>query len=121
MNAFSLMRSTRYIGAKELRVHLDKVLRETQHPYRVMLRNKPVVAILPDAQFLQILEVLEELRGSGLLEKASKKLQAESRKKNPWFWSEAWQKGESEVDAAIKAGRVKRAKSARSLLKQLGR
>lgn len=120
MNALSLLRATEYIGAKELRVGLEKILRTADHPYRVMLRNKPTVTILPDDQFLQLLEILEELRGLGLLEKARRKLQEESRKKHPWFWSEAWQKGERKVDEQLKTGRVKRFPSVGALFKYLG-
>ena len=118
MNTFSFLRATEYIGAKELRVHLDKVLHST-HPYRVMLHNKPTATILPDGQFLQLLELLEELRGSGLLEKAARSLKRQSRKGNIWFWNEAWQKGERKVDVEIRRGKLKRANSAAALIKTL--
>ena len=119
MNAFSLLRATKYIGAKDLRVGLDKILRETDHPYRVMLHNRPALAILPDSQFIELLELLEELKDSGLLEKARKKLFEEGKRKNIWFWSRSWQKGEREVDWAVKAGRTKSFKSAQALIKHL--
>ena len=119
MNAFSLLRATEYIGAKELRIGLDKILRQTDHPYRVMLHNRPALAILPDDQFIELLEIMEELKDSGYLTKIRGKLRAESRKKRLWFWSEAWQKGEKEVDDAIKAGRTKSFKSVNSLVKHL--
>ncbi len=120
MNAFSLLRTTEYIGAKELRINLEKILRQPDHPYRVMLHNKPTVAILPDDQFLHLLEILEELKDSGLLEQAVRKLQEESKRKHVWFWSESWQKGEREVDKEISSGRTKRYKSVKALLKKLG-
>ena len=118
MNSFSLFRATEYIGAKELRVHLDKVLHST-HPYRVMLHNKPAAAILPDGQFLRLLELLEELRGSVLLEKAARNLKKQNKKGNIWFWNEAWQKGERKVDAEIRRGKLKRTSSASDLIKTL--
>lgn len=118
MNAFSLLRATEYIGAKELRVNLDKVL-HSSHPYRVMLHNKPKVTILPDDRFLELMEIIEELKDSGLLEKAARRFQQESKTKHAWFWSEAWQKGEKEVDEDIKTGRMKRFKSAKDLFKHL--
>ena len=121
MNAFSLLRAMEYIGAKQLRMSLDKILRNTDHPYRVMLRNKPTVTILPDDQFLEILEILEELKDSGFLEKAALRLQGESKKKHPWFWSKRWQKAEREADRELKAGRVYRAESAKELIKELNR
>lgn len=121
MNAFSLMRSTEYIGAKELRINLDKILRNSKHPYRVMLHHQPAVTILPDTQFIEILEIMEELKDSGLLKKVHRKLQAESKKKHPWFWSREWQKAEREADKEFKTGRVYRANSAKQLIKGLNR
>lgn len=37
-----------------------------------------------------------------------------------WFWSKRWQKGEREASADIKAGRLKRFASAKSLNRSLG-
>ena len=119
MNAMSLFRATEYIGAKELRLSLDKVLKSS-HPYRVMLHNKPMVAILPDDKFMELLEIMEELKESGLLAEAVKRFQAKSRKKHAWFWSEAWQKGEREVDREIGSGKKPyRASSVDDLIKDL--
>lgn len=119
MNALSLLKRTKYIGAKELRLTLDKILRDPQHPYRVMLYNKPAIAILPDEQFIELLEVLEELKDSGLLEQAINKLHEESKEKHPWFWTKSWQEGEREADKNIRTGKVKQAGSARELLQKL--
>ena len=121
MNVVSLLKATEYIGAKELRLNLDRIMRRGARPYRVMLRNKPVLAILPDKQYLEILEILEELKDSGLLEKAREKLDRESREKNPWFWSASWRKSERAADRDLPAGRKKSFKSARELLKDLRR
>ena len=38
-----------------------------------------------------------------------------------WFWSKEWQAGEHEADADIKAGRVKKAKTAEELIRSLKR
>ena len=38
-----------------------------------------------------------------------------------WFWTKEWQAGEREADADIKAGRVKKAKSAEELIRSLKR
>lgn len=118
MNAVSILRTTKMIGAREFRQRLDQMLR---HPAacRVMLYNKPAFAVLPDDDFLALLEILEELRGSGVLAKIQRRLQAESKKKNAWFWSKTWQKGEREADREAKAGRVRRAGSVDELLGQL--
>lgn len=119
MNAFSLLRATTCIGAKELRMNLDSILRGPGHPYRVMLHNKPTVAIIPDAQFLQLLELLEELKDSGLLEQAVRKLRADSKKKHAWFWTPDWQAGEETVDQEVRSGRMKKYKSGKALFKEL--
>jgi hypothetical protein len=84
-----------------------------------MLRNRPSVAILPDRQFLYLLEILEEVKDAGLLEPILRRRQQESRRDNPWFWSESWQAGERRADRDIRAGRVRRFRSPRSLLKDL--
>lgn len=36
-----------------------------------------------------------------------------------WFWSEQWQEAEREVDAEVKAKRVKKARSAEELIREL--
>ncbi len=38
-----------------------------------------------------------------------------------WFWSKAWQAGEREAEADIKAGRVKKARSAEEAIRALKR
>lgn len=38
-----------------------------------------------------------------------------------WFWTKAWQEGEREAETDIKAGRVKKAKSAEELIRSLKR
>ncbi|MBI4216366.1 MAG: AbrB/MazE/SpoVT family DNA-binding domain-containing protein [Chloroflexi bacterium] len=40
-------------------------------------------------------------------------------KEQAWFWTEEWQKGERKADEDIKAGRVKRFKSAAAAVKYL--
>ncbi|MBI4055887.1 MAG: hypothetical protein HY402_07150 [Elusimicrobia bacterium] len=84
-----------------------------------MLHNKPTFVVLPDGDFLQIMEVIEEIKDSGLWKKTVQKLQKESKKKHPWFWSKEWQKKEREVDQEIKAGRVHRSSSVEEFLKEL--
>ena len=38
-----------------------------------------------------------------------------------WFWSKSWQEGEREAEADIKAGRVKKARSAAETIRSLKR
>ena len=119
MNAFTLLKATEHIGAKELRLNLDKILRRSDHPYRVMVHNKPAAVVLPDRQFMDLLELLEELKDAGLLDEDVRRFQMESRKKHPWFWSVAWQQAERGVDQEIKKGKVKTFKSAKEAIAHL--
>lgn len=118
MNAITILRNTQSLGAREFRQKLDTILR---HPYpcRVMLHNKPALTVLPDNAFLSLLEILEDLKDSGFLNKTQKRLASESRKKHPWFWSKTWQKKEREVDRELKVGRIKKANSVEDFLKEL--
>ena len=119
MNAVSLLREMKTMGAREFRHGLDKMLRHPTQVCRVMLHNKPALVVLPDVDFFQILEVIEEIKGSGLWNKTIQKLQKESKKKHLWFWSKEWHKKEGVVDREIKAGRVRRASSVEEFLKEL--
>ena len=38
-----------------------------------------------------------------------------------WFWTKEWQEAERDVDAEVKAGRVKKAKTAEELIRALKR
>lgn len=119
MNAVSVINSAETVGAKEFRSRLPEILRNPTHAYRVLLQNKFSVAVLPDYQFAQILEMLQELQNAGLLAPVIERLQKQSRKKNPWFWTPAWQKGHRASQVDVKAGRVKRFYSLQGLLKDL--
>ena len=121
MNAVSVLNAAETVGAKEFRSRLRDILRNPTRAYRVMLQNKFSVAVLPDHQFARILEMLQELQNAGLLAPVIERLQKASRRKNPWFWSPAWQEGHRASRADVKAGRVKRFSSARALLKDLNK
>ena len=96
MNAISIIRHTRILGAREFRQNLDQLLRKPI-ACRVMLHNKPALAVLPDAEFLALLEIFEELKGAGIVDKIRRKLQAQSRKKHRWFWLASWRTKELEL------------------------
>ena len=121
MNAVSILNDAETVGAKEFRSRLPDILRHPTHTYRVMLQNKFSVAVLPDYQFAQILEMFQELQNAGVLGPVIDRLQKESKRKNPWFWSSAWQKGHRASRADVKAGRVKRFSSVCDLLKDLNK
>lgn len=119
MNAVTLLRDIETLGAREFRHRLDGLLRRPSHPFRVMLHNKPALAVLPDEDFLKILEILEELKDEGLLERVEQRLAADEKKRQAWFWSAFWQKKERQADRAIKGGKIHRASSAAELVRQL--
>src|SRR5438105_2890906 len=103
MNAVSILNEATTLGAKEFRSRLPKILRNPTRTYRVLLQNRFAVAVLPDYQYRQLLEMLQEIQNAGLL----RKLQKESKKRYPWFWSRAWQKGHRAALADAKAGRTR--------------
>ncbi|HAH07899.1 MAG TPA: hypothetical protein DCM05_15475 [Elusimicrobia bacterium] len=119
MNAMSYLRDVETMGAREFRQRLDSILRSPTQPYRVMLHNKPALAVIPDDEFLQILELLEELRSGGLLKRAVKKLEAAHKKRGGWFWRGAWPRKEAQADKELRAGKARRAGSASELIRQL--
>ena len=119
MNAMSYLRDVETMGAREFRQRLDSILRSPTQPYRVMLHNKPALAVIPDDEFLQILELLEELRSGGALRRAVRKLESAHKRRGGWFWRESWAQKEARADKEIRAGKARRARSARELIRQL--
>lgn len=62
----SLVREGEHIGVRELRENLAKVLKDRK-TYFVTDHGKPSKAVLPYEVFLELLEMLEELRDKSLL------------------------------------------------------
>lgn len=119
MNAVTLLRRTETIGARDFRRQLDRILRKPSRTWRVMLHNRPALAVLPDHEYLQLLEILEELRTNGLLERVTKKLAKEHKRGHAWFWSRSWQRKEREADKEVTARKIRRARSADQLIRHL--
>ncbi|MBI5243211.1 MAG: hypothetical protein HY922_05915 [Elusimicrobia bacterium] len=119
MNAVTYLRETETLGAREFRLRLDSILRNPTQPYRVMLHNKPALAVLPDEEFLRILELLEELRDEGILQRVAKKLDAAHKRRHAWFWAKSWQRREGKADREAQAGKARRAHSAEDIIRQL--
>ena len=119
MNAITFLKTTQPIGAKALRLNLGRILTHADHTYRVMVRNKPVFALIPDADFMDMLEALQQLQQSGLLDKAAEMPRADSKSESRWFWTHRWQAAERAADKDIKARRLRRAKGSAGLFKQL--
>jgi len=107
------------MGAREFRHRLDQMLRKPSAPCRIMLHNKPALAVMSDDYFLQIMEIFEELKNKGVLKKVSQKLAVEEKKNHAWFWSKAWQKKERQADKEIKSGKKQRVSSAGNFIKAL--
>ena len=66
MSALALMRSGEYIGARELRERLAQVIR-SKRPFFVTEHGKPVKAMIPYAEFLELLEAVEEFKDTALV------------------------------------------------------
>lgn len=66
MTPIALVRDGEHIGVRELRENLAKVLK-SRKTYFVTEHGKPVRAVLPYEAFLELLEILEELRDKALI------------------------------------------------------
>lgn len=121
MNIISWFRRMTTLGARELRARLPDILRDRTRPYRVFVHNKPAVTIVPDDQFLFLMEVIQEVQNMGLLDKAISRIRDESKQRHPWFWSESWQQAHRSAEDDIAAGRVQEYGSVEDLIKGLER
>ena len=119
MNAITFLRSVETMGARQFRKNLDHFLRSPSQPFRIMLLNRPAFAVLPDDDFLQVLEVFQELKNEGILKRVKRKLERAHRKRQAWFWSKSWQKKERQADRDIKKGRIFKAHSVAEFIHQL--
>lgn len=66
MTAIGFVRDGKYVGARELRTNLAKVLKSRQ-AYFVTDHGKPVKAMIPYETLLELLEIVEELRDKTLI------------------------------------------------------
>lgn len=66
MTAIGFVREGKYVGVRELRTNLAKVLKSRQ-AYFVTDHGKPVKAMVPYEVLLELLELLEELKDKTLL------------------------------------------------------
>jgi prevent-host-death family protein len=66
MTPMALVREGEHIGVRELRENLAKVLK-SRKTYFVTDHGKPVRAVLPYETFLELLEIMEELRDKALV------------------------------------------------------
>jgi len=67
MTPIGLVREGEHIGVRELRENLSHVLK-SRKTYFVTDHGKPVRAVLPYEVFLELLEVLEELKDKKLMQ-----------------------------------------------------
>lgn len=71
MSAFALVKSGEYIGARELRERLSHVIKSNK-PFFVTDHGKPVKVMVPYAAFLELLEMVEELKDHALLREVAR-------------------------------------------------
>ena len=67
MSSISLVREGEHIGIRELRQNLPKVL-HGRRTYFVTDHGKPVRVMLPYEVFLELLEILDELKDKALMQ-----------------------------------------------------
>lgn len=68
--AIRFVREGKYVGVRELRGNLSKMLKSRQ-AYFVMDHGKPVKAMVPYDVLLELLELLEELKDKTLLQEVA--------------------------------------------------
>ncbi len=67
MTAIGFVKEGKFVGARELRTNLAKVLKSRQ-AYFVTDHGKPVKAMIPYEVLLELLEMLEELKDKTLIQ-----------------------------------------------------
>ena len=105
MNAWSILKRAKYMGAREFREGLGDVLDHNKGVVVVEKQNQPVQTLIPYSVFLNLLEASEQ-----------------AREKDPtqnWFWSPSWQKRMDRTRRDVKRGRVKRFTSTKDFLSDL--
>lgn len=70
MNISNVLSKGEYIGIRKLRESLSQVVQDDK-TFFVTSRGKPVKALLPYKMLLEILEVLDELKDTRLIQKIS--------------------------------------------------
>lgn len=70
MSAISLIKKSHYIGTRQLRGSLAKVLK-SRDSYFVTDHGKPVKAMIPYEVLLELLEIMDELKDKALLKEIS--------------------------------------------------
>lgn len=65
MSGVGVMRAGEYIGARELRLRLAQVMKSPK-AFFVTEHGKPVKAMVPYAAFLELLEMVDELKDASL-------------------------------------------------------
>ncbi len=71
MTAIGFVKRGKYIGVRELRENLSKVIKSGQ-AYFVTDHGKPVKAMIPYETLLELLEILEELKDKRLIQEVAR-------------------------------------------------
>ena len=66
MNVAGFVKEGEYIGAREFRQNLSRVIK-SRHPYFLTEHGRPVKAMIPYETLLDLLELLEELKDRALM------------------------------------------------------
>ena len=71
MSALALVQAGEYIGARQLRGRLSEVIK-SKKPFFVTEHGKPVKAMISYADFLELLEAVEELKDRFLVREVAR-------------------------------------------------
>lgn len=66
MSVLTFVKSGEYIGARQLRERLARVI-HSHKPFFVTEHGRPVMALVPYREFLELLEAVDELKDAALL------------------------------------------------------
>lgn len=67
MRAIQSIRESQYIGVRKFRSTLSRVVRDKRHSFFITEHGKPLKAVIPYEQYLDLLETIEDLRDKELL------------------------------------------------------
>lgn len=67
-----ILQKSEYIGVRALRKSLADVVKDNKKTFFLTQRGKPVKAVLPYATFLELLELLDELKDERLMQEIAR-------------------------------------------------
>lgn len=72
MNFVTLLQNGEFIGVKDLKESLCRIVREEKNPIFITERGTPVKVMLPYQDLLEIIDLIEELRDEKLIQEIAR-------------------------------------------------